>query len=314
MKVIKHQLEKYLQQLNQELTNENTALWGIMNAQNMVEHLSLILIGSIGKWGREFTGDEGRAAKNKAIFFAARYPFPKSVTQPGMENGQAPPPLRCATMEESKALLQKSYEKFINHFENNPTDKVQHPYFGLFSFEEWVHFHARHFEHHLMQFGLIDYPLTAEMEVLIKEIRQKLKIVYSSLTVDHKAKWGKMNAHQCVEHLGLIFLYSTGKFKVPFKGDKEVAKQLWKPFLEAENPWKTVFPSRNFGEPKPVRTENIELAKKALKKTFIQYTHYCMENPKTLTPHGALGDITTTQWLQVHSKHIDHHLSQFGVI
>ena len=145
-------------------------------------------------------------------------------------------------------------------------------------------------------------------------IGKKLAPLYKDLTAGHQAKWGLMNAHQMVEHLTLVFIYSTGKFKVSFKGDAAAAKQLWKPFVAAANPWKTVFPSFPGGHPKPPRNETIEASKQALKKAFIRYEHYCKENPEAITPHGFLGNITTAQWLLVHAKHIDHHLSQFGVI
>jgi len=73
-------------------------------------------------------------------------------------------------------------------------------------------------------------------------------------------------------------------------------------------------PTKFTKAPPKLRTESIEAAKKVLKKGFIKYKHYCMENPDAITPQGFLGNITTAQWLQVHIKHIDHHLSQFGVI
>lgn len=309
-----NKINQYLQLIDTELTHEHAAKWGLMNAQQMVEHLSLVVLGSIGKWGREFTGDEARAAKMKTNFFAVAYPFPKSVPMPGSK-GTAPPPLRETTMDGSKNLLKKTVKKFLHHYEANPTDQIQHPYFGLLNFEEWTNFHSKHFEHHLMQFGLLPYPLTEEMESNLELIGAKLKTVYAGLTTDHQAKWGLMNAHQMVEHLTLVFIYSTGKFGVPFKGDLAAAEKLWQPFVEAANPWKTVFPSfSGIGKPKPPRNETMEGSKKALKKAFIKYQHYCKENPEAITPHGFLGNISTAQWIQVHVKHIDHHLSQFGVI
>ena len=308
-----NKLNHYLALIDTALTTDHTAKWGLMNAQQMVEHLSFLFLASAGKWGRTFTGDEARAAKMKANFFAVQYPFPKSVPLPG-SNNTTPPPLRETTMEGSKSLLKKTAQKYFDHYKANPTDKVQHPYFGLLNFEEWTNFQIKHTEHHLMQFGLLPYPLTDEMEANLALIGEKLKTVYAEVTTDHPAKWGLMNAHQMVEHLTVTFLYSTGKFNVPFKGDLAAAKKLWQPFVEATNPWKTVFPSFPGGNPRPPRNETIEGSKKALKKTFIKYQHYCKENPDAITPHGFLGNITTAQWILAHVKHIDHHLSQFGVI
>ncbi len=307
-------IEQYLQQIDSELTTAHTPKWGLMQAQNMVEHLSLVLLLSTGKMGKDFKGDAARAAKMKANFYAVKYPFPKGVPIPGITPGKVPP-LRCETMAESKALLRKSYAAFLKYYQENPTAQIPHFYFGNLSFEEWIHFQTKHFEHHLMQFGLLPYPLTPTMDAHLNSIGEKLKTVYTELTADHQAKWGLMNAHQMVEHLTLVIIYSTGKFGVPFKGDLAAAEKLWAPFEAAANPWKTVFPSfAGLGKPKPVRNETIEGSKKALKKAYAKYRHYCKENPNVITPHGFLGNITTAQWLQVHAKHIDHHLSQFGVI
>jgi len=154
-----NKLEEYLQIIDKALTVEHTAKWGLMNAQNMVEHLSLTFVLSTGKWG--------------------------------------------------KGMLRQSVLHFKGHYQANPTDKVQHPYFGLLTFEEWSNFHLRHIEHHLMQFGLLPYPLTPEMETNLQVIEAKLQKVYNGLTIDHEAKWGMMNAHNLVEHLSMVFLYAT---------------------------------------------------------------------------------------------------------
>ena len=61
-------IKAYLQQIDNELTNDHQANWGLMNAQNMVEHLSLTFMMSTGKWGKEFKGDVERAAKMKTNF------------------------------------------------------------------------------------------------------------------------------------------------------------------------------------------------------------------------------------------------------
>jgi len=261
-----------------------------------------------------FKGNEAKAAKMKANFFSVKYPFPKGALMPGATKGELPK-LRCDNLAASKALLKESAQTYFNHYTANPEEKVSHGYFGLLSFEEWNNFHTKHIAHHLMQFGLLPEPLTPEMESHLTQIDQKLKMVYKEVTPGLPAKWGRMNAQQMIEHLTLIFIYSTGRFGVPFKGDEAVAKKLWQPFKQATNPWGTVFPPSNIaGDPKPVRNETMEGSKKALKKAFAKYQHYSKENPDAITPHALLGNITTAQWILVHLKHIDHHLSQFGVI
>ena len=186
--------------------------------------------------------------------FSSQYPFPKGVRMPGTKEGQAPPPLRFDTIEESTTALKKVVQSYISYYEGNPKSKNPHPYFGLLSYEEWVHFHIKHLEHHLMQFGVLPEPNTKELEDLLQPIKEKLQIVYTELLTANKAKWGKMNAQQCVEHLSLTFLYSTGKFNIPFTNDLAIAKQLFEQFKKAAMPWKTVLPpAKFFSEPPPLR-------------------------------------------------------------
>lgn len=142
----------------EELTSKNKAKWGKMNAQQMVEHLSLTYVGSTGKFGNDFRGDPEKAAKRKAGFFSRIRPFPKGINRPGTNGDSMPPPLRCNSMEASKAMLKKSVDTYFSHFEKNPEHKVVHPYFGYLAFEEWLQFHIKHLEHHLMQFGVIAEP------------------------------------------------------------------------------------------------------------------------------------------------------------
>ena len=62
-------------------------------------------------------------------------------------------------MEESKGLLEKSFNSFIAHYSSEPEDLSPHGYFGMLNYEEWIYFHYKHLEHHLMQFGLIPEPV-----------------------------------------------------------------------------------------------------------------------------------------------------------
>ncbi|MEM6318930.1 MAG: hypothetical protein AAF960_14755 [Bacteroidota bacterium] len=309
------QLKSHFQLIDKGLEVGTKGKWGMMNAQNMVEHLSLIMVASTGKFGKAFKGDEAIAAKKKAIFFSRKYPFPKAAVMPGMKSGQAPPPLRASTMEESKAMLRKAVDQFVKHCSEHPDDQVGHLYFGMLNMDEWTHFHVRHFEHHLMQFGLLDEPLTPEMEADLQAIAKKLDVVYEKVTDDCQGKWGMMNAQEMVEHLGMVFVYCTGKFGIPFKGDEVKATAMWEPFLEQPNPWRTVFPQINFTKAPPkLRNETMDRSKRALKKSYYKYIDYCKENPNKKTPHAFLGNISTKQWLKLHLKHIDYHLSQFGII
>ncbi len=285
--------------------------WGIMTPQHMVEHVGALIYGtSMGKGMAKLALPEDQAAKMKARFFSAYYPFPKSVKMPGTQNQPtALASLRYASLEEAKEKLQGAGASFLSQFESNPDQVSLHGYFGELNMEEWLIFHIKHLEHHLMQFGLL-----SPADEKITQIEKLLYKVYTKVQADTPAKWGKMNAHQMVEHVGLVFVLSTGKFDLPYKGTAADAAKYLAEFQEASAPWKTVFPTTSFGDPKPPRAATIEASKAGLQKTFQKYLTYCEENPSAINSHFFLGNLTVDQWRQVHVKHVEHHLRQFGVL
>ena len=127
-----------------------------------------------------------------------------------------------------------------------------HGYFGDLTMEEWTAFHIKHLEHHLMQFGALPY------DEKIPQLEKLLYKVTSKIPADAPAKWGKMNVHQMIEHLGLVFVLSTGKFDLPYKGTEADAKKYLEGFQASDNPWREVFPATSFGDPKPPRNATIE--------------------------------------------------------
>ena len=285
--------------------------WGIMTPQHMVEHVGGVIYGTaMGKGSATLAIPEEQAAKMKGRFFSAYYPFPKSVKMPGTQDKPAEQfPLRMASLEEAKEKLNGAVSKFIKQQEANPEQIALHGYFGNLTMEEWLAFHIKHMEHHLMQFGLL--PPADEK---ITQLEKLLYKVYTKVSTDATAKWGKMNAHQMVEHLGLVFVLSMGKFDLPYKGTAEDAAKYWAAFQDAPAPWKTVFPITSFGDPKPPRAVTMDASKAGLQKTFQKYLAYCEANPDAVNSHFFLGNLTVDQWRQVHVKHVEHHLRQFGVL
>ena len=284
--------------------------WGVMTPQNMIEHLGSIFYGSANGTGMSLLLPPDQAAKMKARFFGAYYPFPRNVKMPGTQDAPATPPaLKYASLEEAKEKCKAAVDNFLTQHQTNPKQATMHGYFGDLTMEEWLPFHLKHVEHHLMQFGAL--PAADEK---ITELEKLLYKVYSKVEVDTPAKWGTLNAQQMVEHLGLVFLLSTGRFGLKYKGTPEEAQQYWEKFQASAAPWKDVFPQRAFGKAKPPRNETMEGSKAQLKETFQGYLDFCEANPDSTNSHFFLGNLTVDQWRQVHVKHLQHHLMQFGVL
>jgi len=303
-------IEKLQTRLNlfQSLNVDSEKQWGAMSPQNMIEHLGGVFYGTAKGGKNKMYLDSETAAKAKARFFSSYYPFPKGVKMPGTQDQPTEaPPLRYSSLEEAKEKLKSAVQFFLKQLQENPELISTHGYFGDLTIEEWLPFHIKHVEHHAMQFGLMP------RDEKIPELEKLLYKVKSKIQSDSPAQWGKMNAHQMVEHLGATFVFSTGKFDMPYQGTEEDAKRNWEGFLQSDDPWKEVFPNINIGDPRPTRKPTIIESKNSLFKSFYGYLTYCEANPDAIHPHLAMGNLTVDQWRMVHVKHLKHHLRQFGV-
>lgn len=296
-------------QLLDTLTSETKGNWGVMDAQNMVEHIGGIFFGTAkGTTNMSLVLPPEQAARAKAGFFSRYYSFPKGVKMPGAQDQPATaPPHRYASFEEALQKCKAASDLFVQACQANPTVTSVHGYFGDLTMEEWLAFHIKHVEHHLMQFGILPY------DEKIPQLEKFLYKINKGIHADTPTKWGKMNAHQMIEHLGLVFVLSTGKFDLAYKGTEEDAQRYWESFQASNDPWKEVFPPTSFGDPKPPRNPTIEASKAALQKTFRKYLAYCEANPEAINSHFFLGNLSVDQWRQVHVKHLQHHARQFGL-
>ncbi len=295
-------------QLLDQIVSEEQRLWGVMSPQNVIEHLGgAILSSAKGRKGKVMLPPDV-APKAKARFFNSYYPFPRNVKMPGTQNlPTEAPPLRFSSMAEAREKFDGAVQFFLKQLEVQPEQTSTHGYFGDLTMTEWLQFHVKHLEHHLQQFGVL--PVDEKIPTLEKLLYK----LGQHIQVDTPALWGKMNAHQMVEHLSLVFVLSMGKIKFPYQGTEADAKRFWEGFVESENPWKEVFPSSDLGEPRPPRKDTIEESKLLLQKSFRDYLVYCEANPNAVHPQYFLGNLTVDQWRQVHVKHLRHHMRQFGM-
>jgi hydroxymethylglutaryl-CoA reductase len=134
------------------LTSSAKPIFGLMNAQQMIEHLSAITKIANGNWNVDaFVSDEK---------MARRKPF--LDTENELEIGfkptllaEEPNPLQFNSMQEAIDDLISQLQLFVKVFEENPSKTVVHPFFGALNFEYWKKFQTKHFTHHFKQFSLI---------------------------------------------------------------------------------------------------------------------------------------------------------------
>ena len=127
--------------------------WGIMTPQHMVEHLSMLFIISNGKVKAPSFYSEEKERKRKIGFFDLAMPMPRDFSPQGDRKLDE---LRFENMEEAKEKLKITFEQYLTCFEANPATTFNHPVFGMLNYDEWNNFHARHIQHHLIQFGILE--------------------------------------------------------------------------------------------------------------------------------------------------------------
>ena len=130
------------------------AQWGVMNAQNMVEHLRMVFALSLGFAQITPFVNEERTRKSYEFIIVQKNPLPKEVK---FKNGflAEPFPLEFADIEQAKSELKEAVNAFFERFENQNDLKTLHPVLGMLNFEEWQIFHTAHIRHHFEQFNLL---------------------------------------------------------------------------------------------------------------------------------------------------------------
>ncbi len=133
----------------------------------------------------------------------------------------------------------------------------------------------------------------------------------NKLTIDSKPQWGKMSvdkmfAHCCVTY-EMIF---EDKHKRPGKFKGFLIKALIKPMVCTEKPYK-----KN-GRTHPaflIVDERIFEVEKTRLINYIKQVQELGEKHFDNKESHSFGPLTTVEWNNMFSKHLDHHLTQFGV-
>ena len=133
------------------------------------------------------------------------------------------------------------------------------------------------------------------------------------ITPSTPARWGKMNAQQMVEHVAGFFRISTNKLKFPFVTPLEQLPKF-RAFLMSEREFREntkapVLPDEPFPVSHPTMDESIA----DLERQVQYFFEYFSGDAEKKTLHPVFGELNFEEWVQLHHKHVKHHLKQFGV-
>ena len=142
-------------ELLKKLTPDTPAKWGLMNAQQMVEHLTDYIRVASGKSPAAIMTTEEHLPAYKR-FLESEKEFRPNTKNP-LNTGE-PNPVRMKDLQTAIDEYLAEMEDFYQIFKRQPGLKTIHPAFGYLDADEWMRMQYKHLRHHARQFGLIEQP------------------------------------------------------------------------------------------------------------------------------------------------------------
>ncbi len=145
-----------------------------------------------------------------------------------------------------------------------------------------------------------------------KEITDQVIGRINNLTPETKSVWGKMNVAQMLAHLNVQYevVYENEKFPKP----NAFVRFMLKTFVKNKVVGPKPFPKNGRTAPYFVIADKREFEKE--KERLINYINTTQKNGvEVLLPRDtkSFGKLTAVEWNNLFYKHLDHHLTQFGI-
>jgi hypothetical protein len=148
--------------------------------------------------------------------------------------------------------------------------------------------------------------------IFTKEVAAEVINRINQLKPIDKPVWGKMSADQMLAHCNVSYAltFETESFNKPNAFKKFLLKFFVKNFVVGDKPYPkngrtapefTIAGQKDFEKEKAKLIENIEKAQKLGMDYFEGKDNF------------SFGKMTGKEWSTMFYKHLDHHLSQFGV-
>ena len=133
----------------------------------------------------------------------------------------------------------------------------------------------------------------------------------NKLTPETERLWGKMEVAQMMAHCNVAYeIPYTDQHPKPNAFARFMVKLFAKKTILGDKPYKKNIPTSpifKMTEPKDFEVEKKRLIEYLNKTQELGPTHFNgLNNP-------AFGKLTDNEWNTLFSKHLDHHLTQFGV-
>jgi len=145
--------------------------------------------------------------------------------------------------------------------------------------------------------------------------REQIVPILEKLTNDTSALFGNLKPQEMIEHITVTFQTSSNQIHWPAPKDEEKAKAA-KQFIvytDAEMP--QGLKTATMGElPPPLIHATIHDAKESLYNEIEKFHTYFKNSPEAQSSHPRMGNLSYTEWIVLHTKHLTHHFKQFGLL
>ena len=147
--------------------------------------------------------------------------------------------------------------------------------------------------------------------IFTKEVSEKIIQRIDNLKHDTNANWGKMSVDQMLAHCNVTYeMVYENIHEKPNTFMKFVLKMLVKNIVVNEKP----YAKNNKTAPQFIMrgSKDFDLEKKRL-MDYVSKTQQLGENHFDNKESHSFGILNKTEWNNMFYKHLDHHLTQFGV-
>ena len=145
--------------------------------------------------------------------------------------------------------------------------------------------------------------------------REQLAPILWKLTNETPAQFGNLKPQEMIEHITVTFQTSSNQkqWAVPTDSEKANAAKQFMIYTDAEMP--QGLKTATMGElPPPLIHATMADAKECLYNEIETFHRYFKNNPEAQTSHPRLGNLSYTEWVVLHTKHLRHHFKQFGLL
>lgn len=139
-------------QLLKTLKGNEKPAWGVMNAQQMIEHLCDALDDAAGINNHRILTPADKLEGFRSFLMSEKDFKPNTKN---LLMNDTPATVKYQNIEDAIHHLEKRIENFEASFYGNENKKIVNPFFGELNFEENIQLLHKHIKHHLRQFNLI---------------------------------------------------------------------------------------------------------------------------------------------------------------